>query len=323
MVYRLIASIFFFSLLTVVICESNLQAKMFERKIHTIESRPVYRYDQNWTEIDSSEEAALAELLSILSRSKTGRKLLTLARRKAAKSKRTLEELILAGEGSLTDTTLVRKFSPSHPDEVIYESRSKVYINRNLSVKNAVLDMAHELTHFSLREAFNPYKHAFGLKDFITSTVEGTGGEVEAYLVECRVLLELFKDRRGDSNCDQVINEKTGKVDKSLGIERFYQLGRYHSAFHNSLRKHDLQLKDFNSAGTDKANFISSAYGLPYPLAAVHEYESIMQRVCANDERRLAIMRQNQARAPASSPSSSFRYLASSHKERCSSFNHL
>jgi hypothetical protein len=315
MMYRIVLT-FFLSTLFV----AQAQAKMFVRKVHTIEATKSYRYDQNWTDIDNDEARALEELLKILSRSKTGRALLKMARRKAAATNKTLEELILAGEGSLTDTTLVRKFSPSHPDEIAYESRSKVYINRNLSVKNAVLDLAHELTHFSLREPFNPYETAFGLKDFITSTVEGAGGEVEAYLVECRVLLELFKDRRGDSNCDQVINIATGKVDKSLGVEKFYQLGRYHKAFHNSLRKHDLGLRDFSSAGTDKANFISSAYGLPYPLAAVHEYESIMQRVCANDERRLAIMRQNQARAPASARGNGFRYLASSHKERCSSF---
>ena len=318
MMYHFLTSTLLFTLFL-----TSVQGKMFVRKIHTIESSPVYRYDQNWTEISANEADALSELLTILSRSKTGRKLLEMARKKAAKGQKTLEELVLAGEGSLTDTTLVRKFSPSQPEEVVFESRSKVYINRNLSVKNAVLDLAHELTHFSLREAFNPYQNAFGLKDFITSTVEGRGGEVEAYLVECRVLLELFKDRRGDSNCDQVIDEKTGKVDKDLGVAKFYQLGRYHSAFHNSLRKHDLGPRDFIRAGTDKANFISSAYGLPYPLAAVHEYESIMQRVCANDERRLAIMRQNQARSPASGSKSSFRYLASSHKERCGRLSRL
>jgi hypothetical protein len=190
-------------------------------------------------------------------------------------------------------------------------------------VKNAVLDLAHELTHFSLRKPFNPYNHTFGLKGFIKSTVEGKGGEVEAYLVECRVLLELFKNRKGDSNCDQVIDEETGKVDKGLGIAKFYQLGRYHSAFHNSLKKHDLGPSDFQGAVADKANFISSAYGLPYPLAAVHEYESIMQRVCENDERRLAIMRQNQSRSPASGSTSRFRRLASSHKQRCEAVGQL
>lgn len=294
---------------------------MFERKIHTIEADKKYDFNKTWTTLKSTEQASLRELITILLKSKTGKKVVGMANEKARAYGKPLLELILAGEGSITDTTLVRKFSPTAPDEIFYESRSKVFINRNLSIKNALLDLAHELTHFSLRDPFNPYQAPFGLKDFITSTVEGKGGEVDAYLIECQVLVELFQDQVSGSNCHRVIDPATGRVNKGRGVQEFYQLGHFYGPFQNSLKKHDLDPKEFSVSTPQNAHFISSAYGLPYPLAAVHEYESIMERVCQNDDRRLALMRQRVERAPASSSENRYRKLASLHKKRCESFS--
>lgn len=295
---------------------------MFERKIHTIDVEREYNFSDRWIKISSSEEDSLKELFKILGKSKTGRKVLSLARKKASSYGKTLEELVEIGEGSLTDTTLVRKFSPSNPHAIEYESRSKVILSRNNSVKNAVLDLAHELTHFSLREPFNPYKAPFGLKEFIVSTVEGRGGEVEAYLVECKVLGELFKKYQNQSNCHRVIDPGTGRVNKSRGVYEFYQLGQYLGSFKNSLKKHNIMPQSFSSTSGDTAHFISSAYGLPYPLAAVYEYESIMERVCVNDSKRLALMKKNLSRSPAEATglSSAYRDLAGLHTRRCEEF---
>jgi len=294
--------------------------RMFVRKVTTIDVERSYRYDQRWTTIAKTEEQGIRELMEVLERSPTGKKIIEMSRKKAKSYGKTLEELLFSGEGSLTDTTLVRKFSPSNPNEVVYESRSKVFINRNLSVKNALLDLAHELTHFSMREPFNPYQAPFGLKDFITSTVEGRGGEVEAYLVECQVLFEIFKEKNHNSNCHRVVDPSSGRVNKNRGVHEFYQLGRFYKTFHNSLRKHEINPTDFGVTSRGGAHFISSAYGLPYPLAAVHEYEAIMERVCQNDGRRLAIMRDNVSREPASVALASYRSLASIHQKRCASF---
>ena len=293
---------------------------MFVRKEYTIDTESSYRYSDRWTFIRATEEESLSELVELLSRSTTGKKVIALATKKAKTYGISLMEALRPGEGSLTDTTLIRKFSPGSPDEIVYESRSKVYINRSLSVKNAILDMAHELTHFSLRDPFNPYVSNFGLKDFVVSTVEGKGGEVEAYLVECQVSLELFPKQTSDSNCAKVVNEQTGRVDKELGIKKFYQLGRYYSIFQNSLKRHQLATTDFTYSGHDRADFISSAYGLPYPLAAIHEYESIMQRVCLNDQKRLAIMKSNLERSPASESNSEYESLLNGHRTKCSAF---
>jgi hypothetical protein len=294
---------------------------MFVRKVHTIEGNQSYDFNKTWTKLKESEAESLRELIKILLKSKTGKKIVGMANEKAKAYSKPLLELILPGEGSITDTTLVRKFSPSSPDDIFYESRSKVFINRHLSVKNALLDLAHELTHFALRDPFNPYQAPFGLKDFITSTVEGKGGEVDAYLIECQVLVELFQDQVDGSNCHRVIDPSTGRVNKSRGVHEFYQLGHFYGPFQNSLKKHDLNPKEFSVSSSRSAHFISSAYGLPYPLAAVHEYESIMERVCQNDDRRLALMRQRVQRSPASSEQNNYRKLASLHKKRCESFS--
>lgn len=305
-------------LILFIVFSHSLSAKMFVRKEYTIEDNRKYRYSDRWAYIASSEAESLEELIKVLKTSKTGKKVLAMAAKKAKTYGLELNEVIHPGDGSLTDTTLIRRFSPGSPDEVAYESRSKVYINRSLSVKNAILDMAHELVHFSLREAFNPYQNNFDLKDFVVSTVEGKGGEVEAYLVECQVHTELFPDI--DSNCAKVTNEVTGKIEKKLGVEAFYQMGRYYSIFANSLKRHSLSTKDFTYTGKDQADFISSAYGLPYPLAAIHEYESIMQRVCLNDEKRLAIMKSNLNRAPAAQENKEYLSLMSGHEKKCSAF---
>ncbi len=298
----------------------STQAKMFVRKIQTIDVDKTYSYGERWIKMADTEEESLQEILRILKKAPTGAKIIRMAEKKARSYGKRLSDLVLPGEGSLTDTTLVRKFSPSNPDEVVYESRSKVYINRNLTIKNALLDTAHELTHFALREPFNPYRAPFGLKDFITSTVEGKGGEVEAFLVECQVLFELLKDKAGESNCHRVVDPSSGRVNKSRGVHEFYQLGRYYKTFHNSLRKHDVEPSSFGATSRSGAHFISSAYGLPYPLAAVHEYEAIMERVCQNDNRRLAIMRQNVDRSPSSVSKAQYRSLASLHSKRCAAF---
>lgn len=309
----MIRILFIFTLIS-----QSISAKMFTHKEYTIDSHKSYRYSDRWAYIAEDEDSSLKELLRVLKTSKTGKKVLKLAAAKAKTYGLTLEEVIYPGAGSLTDTTLIRRFSHGKPDEIDYESRSKVYINRTLSVKNAILDMAHELVHFSLRDPFNPYKNDFGLKDFVVSTVEGKGGEVEAYLVECQVHIELFPDV--DSNCTKVVSQETGKVDKALGVEKFYQMGRYFNIFENTLKKHKLTPLDFLHSGRDQADFISSAYGLPYPLAAVHEYESIMRRVCQNDEKRLAIMKDNLGRTPANEGNTEYQSLLSGHKQKCDAF---
>lgn len=298
------------------LCTYSLQAKWGEIKtIHRELSTS--GWNEPWLSSYKHEDIAVLDLLKTLAKSPSGRNIIARSNKKARHLNKKLSELIHIGDHSITDTTLVRRFSAAKADEVKYESRSEVYINRSLSKKDALLDLAHELTHFSSREAFNPYQQSFGLKEFVQNTVEGKGGEVEAYLVECQVYFELFgHERRRNQKCHLVIDQESGKLSAFKGKQQFYRLGDHYPDFRTHVKKHDLSHQDFTAMSGEEAIFISSAYGLPYPLAAVLEYESIMTKVCDNDEKRLSYLVGK--RSPASFDT--YQSKVTEHKRRCAKF---
>ena len=252
-----------------------------------------------WMSYTSSEELNFKKLFELLSRSSTGDKLIKEASFKAARQGLTLNDVVKVGESSLTDTTLVRKFSPHSPEHVIYETRSVVYLNRHLAWDDALLDLAHELTHYIYRGGFNPYSETFNAKDFIKNTIEGEGGEVQAFITECRVLAELFsRNVQGRSHCQKIMTD-LGSPSFTKAVELFYHVGHYFDSFSHQLRKRDIA-SAFSELKGDKINFISSAYGVPYPVAALMEYDLVLKKVCENDKKRLAYMQQKDGRSPAS-----------------------
>lgn len=282
------------------------KANLYSKKVHSIDIERRYSYQTNWLKIADNEEDSLKELMKILIKSKTGKNILTNAYKKAKENGLTLLDVIKAGDGSLTDTTLIRRFSPDRPDLVTFESRSVVYVNKRLSVMNALLDLAHELAHFTYREPFNPYALNFSMADFVKSTVEGRGGEVDAYLVECNVMKELFPNEvMSRSNCHKV-EDDMGTFSKRKGIEQFYKIGNYRNEFFEKFKNHKIRVELEKNISEDEALFISSAYGIPYPMAAIKEYESIMGRVCENDRKRLSLMGQQ----------NNFRQLASENPDQ-------
>ncbi len=280
-------------------------------------------YSEPWYSSKRSDEDNFKRLIKGLEKIPTGKKVIEKATEKASQRGLTLYDVITTGDGSLTDTTLVRRFSASNPSDVMYETKSKVYLNRHLKTLDAMLDFAHELTHFTYREAFNPYDHHFALKDFIKGTVEGRGGEVDAYLVECRVLFELFPGEGSSrSSCMKVYDKKMGSVSKELGVREFYKVGNHYSDFKKDIERFSLTEKDMPETTSAEAYFISSAYGLPYPVAAVKEYSNIMDRVCKNDQNRLTLMQNKIARAPASDTGSreAYKTMFEDFKIRCEKF---
>lgn len=288
---------------------------MVEKTIHVGSSR--ISPSKTWSEYTSSEELNLKKLLELLSRSSTGERLIKEASYKAAQSGMTIQDVIKVGEGSLTDTTLVRKFNPHSPEHVIYESKSIVYLNRNLAWDDALLDLAHELTHFVYRESFNPYSDSFNAKDFIKGTIEGAGGEVQAFITECKVLEELFsRTVQSRSHCKD-IKDEDGQVSYVKAVQLFYHVGDYYDSFSQKLSKRDLA-SAFSELKDHKINFISSAYGVPYPVAALMEYDLVVNKVCENDKKRLAYMQQDTGRSPASANPSKEKFAAS-YVSRCAS----
>ena len=250
--------------------------------------------EKSWHHGKRSDEEAITTLFQYLSKSETGKGLITKLA-KLAKSKGVkVSSLVDVGETSLTDTTLVRRFDASNPHKMRFETKSKVYVNKNLSLRDAILDLAHELTHLTMRKAFNPYEENYNLKKFVKGTIEGVGGEVEAYMVECQVAYELFGSKhRG--KCSEIVDPKTGRLSFSKGKKHFYKVGDFFGDFYNSIKNYGLEKKDFVYMSSSDATFISSAYGIPYPIAAVKEYEVIMEKVCSNDKRRLSYMKQSRS----------------------------
>jgi hypothetical protein len=253
----------------------------------------------SWMDYTSSEEINLKKIFDLLGRSSTGLKLIKEATYKASRTGQTLNDVVRVGETSLTDTTLVRKFSPLSPEHVIYESRSVVYLNRHLAWDDALLDLAHELTHYVFRESFNPYADNFNPTDFIKSTIEGSGGEVQAFLTECRVLKELFSRTVQSRNHCLKIEDPNGQLSYAQAVELFYDVGEYFDSFHKQLKGREIA-GSFDKLKSNKINFISSAYGVPYPMAALMEYDLVVNKVCENDKKRLAYMQQGPKRGPAS-----------------------
>jgi hypothetical protein len=271
-----------------------------------------------WYKNNKSEEENFTRLITALKKSTSGRNILERATEKAAQQGKTLLDVISSGEGSLTDTTLVRRFSASNPKDVVYETKSRVYLNRHLKTLDAMLDLAHELTHYTYREAFNPYDSRFHLKDFIQKTVEGRGGEVDAYLVECKVLSELYPgDLENRSNCGKVLDQRTGRLSKAKGTQEFYKVGAHFSNLKKDFQKFSMKESDLPQVSSEHAMFISSAWGVPYPVAAVREYSNIMDRVCKNDQNRLSLMQNKGDRSPASE---TYKTMFEDYKSRCQQF---
>jgi Zn-dependent peptidase ImmA (M78 family) len=271
----------------------SLSALAHQGKTIIVEA-PSGTYWAKWT---SSEEANVNRLIELLQRSKTGKILIQKAVRKAREQGLTLLDVIKPGESSLTDTTLIRKFHPENPESVVFESRSIVYINRHLAWREGILDLAHELTHFVYRENFNPYTVNFSLKDFVKSTIEGRGGEVQSFVMECQVMQELFtRDVQADSNCAQ-IKDESGAISEKRAAEFFYHVGPFYPQVAKILKERGIE-SSFPALKDHKIKFVSSAYGVPYPLAAIQEYQTVLSKVCENDRRRLSYMQQG--RSPAS-----------------------
>ncbi|HXH74771.1 MAG TPA: hypothetical protein VNJ08_07380 [Bacteriovoracaceae bacterium] len=299
--------------LTVFLFTSALNLWAAEEK--TIHVEGSLSSNTSWMDFTSSTELNLKKLLELLARSAAGDKLLKEARYKASLSGLTLLDVIKVGESSLTDTTLVRKFSPHSPEHVIYESKSVVYLNRSLAWDDAILDLAHELTHYVYRESFNPYAESFNAKDFVKGTIEGHGGEVQAFLTECRVLKELFSRKVHSRSHCQKIEDGSGQLSFTKAVDLFYHVGNYYETFTKQLVKRDIA-SSFSDLKPEKINFISSAYGVPYPVAALMEFDLVVNKVCENDKKRLAYMQQGPKRGPASVPATQVKF-EQSYSARC------
>ncbi len=285
------------------------------------------RVDGSWAKYSQDPETNIARLLSILNRSPRARKVIQLASRKAAKSGKRLIEIVHPGEGSLTDTTLTRHFDRSNPLSIHYSSSAKIYLNQNHQFEDALLDLIHELSHYAYKLDFNPYAPNFNAENFIRSTIEAPGGELNAFLVECQVSQELFARKRVSHKlCGDLMEIQDPAAKRQYALKAFYQMGDHFKLFHQYLSDNRME-EDFPLVSKAPSLLISSAYGLPYPLAAIQEYEGILQTVCRNDFKRLVLLKRSVnavvGRRPASFQNIKPKILAfeTGHRRRCDAFS--
>ncbi len=248
--------------------------------------------DSSWLPSGCPEEEGIKRLLNIIQQSPRGEKLLRDAKEKANLRGETLPELIKAGESSLTDTSLTRRFRPSNPEQVVYEEHSVIFINDSLGFVDALMDLTHELTHFAYRGANNPYTHDFSAKNFVRKVIEAQGGEADAIFTECLVLHQLMPNEvLNRDSCRNIVDPNLQYLSRSLTVRELYKVGKK-SNLATELKELPLVF--------EKASFISSAYGEPYPIAAFHEFQEVKTKVCQNEKKRLDIMRETNGRSPAS-----------------------
>lgn len=273
-----------------------------------------FRSNDVWTRFSRSDELNVKNLIQLLAKSPTGKSLLFKAKNLAAKQGKTLMDVIKVGEGSYTDTTLLRRFSARNPANVSYESRSTIFINKDHIQFDALLDLAHELTHYVERPDFDPYAENFSLEGFISSTIEGQGGEAQAFVTECKVLKELFSSQiEKHEHCSKIYRPDSADFDHATAVRSFYKVGRHWQRLKSLLEGFGV-VEKLPYLSDKKEAFISSVYGEPYPLAAYREYMNVMTKVCENDLRRLGYLKNSNERSPASIE------MTQSFEKRCSDF---
>ena len=77
-------------------------------------------YSKPWIKLGKNSDKSKMMLLRILSNSSSGKKIMIEASHKAASTGKTLSDILIVGNGSITDTTLIRRFSKSNPEIVEY-----------------------------------------------------------------------------------------------------------------------------------------------------------------------------------------------------------
>lgn len=254
---------------------------------------------RGWMSFSQNEDYNIKKLLFTLNKSETGRLLIKHAKIKAFEHGKDIFDIIEAGNGSLTDTTLIRRFHRHNPFDVSYQTQSKIFINRDLKFEDAVLDLAHELTHFIYRDEFNPYTNKLNLGEFILNTIEGKGGEIQAFMSECKVLVELWGAKKANTHCSHIHLEQGDVASRLKAKKLFYRLGNYYTQFNQMIKSKNISHL-FPYISDKQVIFYSSAYSLPYPLASIDEYVTVSKKVCENDMQRLSFYEERNGRSIAS-----------------------
>jgi hypothetical protein len=185
-----------------------------------------------------------------------------------------------------------------------------IYLKQNQSTENLVLDLAHELLHAVSRPAWDPYDPTLDAVKYIRAAIEGTGGEVQAVEMECRVALEFVevpppsaKDERPWGEESRVRCQRYWSANASETIRKdFYSSGKWKGTLARELGSSASELPLLSD---EKPILYSSTGGAPYPAALYEEFRAISRVACENSRKRAEVFAQtlSENRQPASAAS--------------------
>lgn len=204
------------------------------------------------------------------------------------------------GAASYTESTFSRTFSLIDGKEKI-TLHHDVTLNRDLSLSDAVVDLAHELVHFTEKGMLDPYKPGFALREFIRNGIEGQGGELSALAVECAVAWELEEkyDHFPQHRLCERYRKSGNAFNQAAARLDYYALGRWYT-------KTEADLKPILPEISDHATVFTSSYASkPYPVALAEEFRATRAAACANNRRKYRLIAAQSAngRQPASTAS--------------------
>jgi len=218
--------------------------------------------------------------------------------RSAEKKNPLFAEQIKLGEASFTESTFSRSYSLIDGKEQI-SLHHEVTLNRELILADAVVDLAHELVHFTEKGMLDPYLPGFELSQFIRNGIEGEGGELKALSVECKVAWSLEKKYKGfpQHNLCEKYRSAGNAFRREEARRDYYALGSWFGRAWPGLKE---VIPELSSHATV---FTSSYAGKPYPIALAEEFAMTRKAACVNNRRKYRLIAAQSAsgRQPASS----------------------
>lgn len=234
----------------------------------------------------------IPELTSVLGSIPEGKKILEQAKKKNP----SFQEQLHMGDASFTESTFVRTYSLLDGKEKI-ALRHEITLSKKLNLADAVVDLAHELVHFTDKGMLDPYRPGFALKEFVKNGIEGPGGELAALREQCKVAWALeraYEKFPMHLLCSSYHLGALGFYEKKAKRD-YYSLGGWYAKSDNAVRNAIPELT------SERVQFNSSYAGKPYPIALAEEFRETRRAACANNRKKYRLIAaQASGRGPAS-----------------------
>lgn len=225
--------------------------------------------------------------LHALGASKEGQKLVTLAEKTLPdwRNEALLNRINWASV-TKTEVEVSRTLHPTTGKETKKETRT-ILLRPRADSWDLVLDLAHELAHFSVLNRLDPYDPSLTLVRHIEQGIEGEGGEADAIAWECRIAHEIAPQATVARRCPS-----DWTSDKEHLIEALYRSGGDALPLRARLQAQGEELKRLRE---EPPVFHSVSGRAPYPVALSREYDVLREKVCANARARSEALKRGPA----------------------------